>query len=71
MKKPKGKKGGGKGTGKIRAHTVLPGMGKDPHASAAHHSANAAQGMPQGLGTNEMTQAGQPQEEGGENCEMC
>jgi hypothetical protein len=64
-------KGGKKGTGKIRAHTVLPGMGKDPHASAAHHSANAAQGMPQGLGTNEMTQAGQPHQEDSENEECC
>lgn len=70
MKIHKGKKGASH-TGPIRAHAVLPGMGKDPHASAEHHAANAAHGMPQGLGTNEMAQGGQPQQQDDENGEMC
>lgn len=68
MKKAKGKKGGSR-TGKIRAHAPLPGMGRDPHASSEHHSANSAHGMPDGLGCKDMECQGD--QEGNENGEMC
>jgi hypothetical protein len=68
MKKPKGKKGGGRGTGKIRAHMPLPGMGKDPHASSEHHAANKACDMPEGMGCSEKEYGNNVQ---GENEEMC
>lgn len=70
MAKHKGHKG--HHTGKIRHHDMAmhnssKGLGgKDPHASAEHHAANKAHGMPEGLSPVGGYDSDEESEQGGE-----